>query len=120
VAASGVSRRRAQERCEPRGSAGVKSAIRSPSQPGDLAKSSPGRGILPLLKHERLDAKQRELARQSGERIRVFLHRVADKDQRSDFRALGFIARMGEHPPDLRRPAAHLDAAHELCEPLPA
>jgi len=50
----------------------------------------------------------------------VFLHGVADEDERPDLGALGFIARVGEHPTDLRRSAAHIDSAHELPQALPA
>ena len=63
---------------------------------------------------------KRELAGDRGERVGVFLHGVADKDQGSDLGAPGFIARVTSTPADLRRSAAHVDAAHQLLEPLPA
>src|SRR3984885_4021885 len=79
VAARGIGRGGAQERREPGGSAGVESAIGPASQAGDLTEGSPCRRILPLLKHERLDAKQREFARQKGVGARVSLNGGADK-----------------------------------------
>src|SRR6202041_57783 len=90
-AAGGIGRRRAQERREPRGSASVEGAVGSPGEAGDLSERAPGRGVLPLLEHERLDAEQRQLSRERSERVRIFLHGVADKDERSDLGALGFI-----------------------------
>src|SRR3984957_20888202 len=115
-----ISRRRAQKGREPRGSASVEGALRPASQTGDFGERALGRGVLSLLEHERLDAKQRELSPKRSERVRIFLHGVADKDERSDLRALGFIARMRKHPLYLRRPAADFNAAHKLSEPLSA
>ena len=42
------------------------------------------------------------------------------KIERRDLGALRLAQRVGEHPADLRRSAAHVDAAHEVLEPLPA
>ena len=120
VAACGIGRRRAQKRREPRGGARVEGAVSPAGQAGDFAERAPRRRILSLLEHERLHAEERELA---GEAASVSGFSSIASPMKTSAPTLARLASSrawASTSPDLGRSAAHVDAAHELREPLPA
>jgi hypothetical protein len=78
-------------------------------------------GLAPVKSFEEekpANAAQAELARQSGQGIDVFFHRIADEDEGTDRHSPGFVTDMPEDAGDLRLPALAGDPAHQPRQTL--
>jgi hypothetical protein len=61
---------------------------------------------------------QAEFAGAATEFIEIFLHGVANENERTHFESVVFAPRMRQNLGDLRLPAAAIDARHQFAEPL--
>ncbi len=118
AAAGGIGGDGAQKRLELRGGGGIERQIGAAGQPGDLPKRPLGGRITALVKHECLNVQEAELAGHLAKPVDVFLHGVADIDQRGDRLFLRFPAGMGQHLADLGLAAAAVDAHHKVAQAL--
>src|SRR5689334_4356264 len=80
-----------------------------------MLKGPAGDRVAALVKDEDRHAVETELAGQLAEAVDIFLHRIADKDERIDPLLFGFGKRMRQHALDLRLTA---DAGHRAHDPM--
>ena len=117
-AAGGIGCSGAQQFAKLVGGARSEPAIGAARQPGDLAERLLANRIVALLKHESGHVAQPKLAGGGTEIVERFLHRVADKNQRTDLRCVVFPAGVGKNFSDLGVAAAAIDPRHQRAEPV--
>jgi len=94
----------------------VEPAISAARQPRDFAKGPLRHCITTLLKHERRDPEQAQLARRGAEIVDWLLHGVADEDQRLHFFGFVFTFGVRQDFSDLGVAASAVDLLHQPAE----
>src|SRR6185437_12871916 len=109
---------RAQKRAQLAGAIAIEAAISAVREPGDILEGALGGGVMASGEDADRHAEQAELSGEAAELVELFLHRIANKDQRADLLRLGRFQRVTQHARDLCLAAHTEDGAHRTVERL--